>query len=174
MRLFVALCLPTEALHALETLQDRLPAGRPVPADNLHLTLAFLGEVDDTAAEALHDALSNLRAAPVMLRLGGAEVFGGRHGQAIALGAEGCPPLQDLHDRVRSRIHGAGLNTERRRFRPHVTLARLPGRGHAAPLVQALSTARLGPFACTGFALIESRLHPRGAIHTPLARYPLG
>jgi 2'-5' RNA ligase len=94
MRLFVALCLPTEALHALETLQDRLPVGRPVPADNLHLTLAFLGEVDDTAAEALHDALSNPRAAPVVLALGGAEVFGGRHGQAIALGAEGGPPCR--------------------------------------------------------------------------------
>lgn len=174
MRLFVALTLPEAALEAIDLVQSRLPAGRMTPTENLHLTLAFLGEVSDPEAEAVHEALETLRSGPVTLRMSGSQVFGGRHGQAVALMADGGAALTTLHDRVRSRLNGAGVPGERRRFRPHVTLARLSGRASPAPLLAALFAQHLGPYACTGFGLIQSRLHPDGAIHARLAEYPLG
>jgi 2'-5' RNA ligase len=174
MRVFVALTLPDDAIVSIEQVQSRLPSGRMTPSDNLHLTLSFLGEIDEAEAEAVHDALSSLAAAPVALTLGGAEIFGGRHGQAVALRADGGEALTTLQSRLLSRLHGAGVPGERRRFRPHVTLARLSGRGDATPLLAVLSGIRLGPFACTGFALIQSRLNPDGAVHETLAAYPLG
>lgn len=174
MRLFISLSLPEDAIQALEGVQSSLPFGRLTPSENLHLTLAFLGDVDDAAAEDVHAALETLHTDPIALTLGGAEVFGGRHGQAIGLGAEGGAALRTLHDRIRSRLHGAGVAADRRRFRPHVTLARIPGRRNAAPLLAHIASVRLGPFTCSQFALVRSRLHPEGAIHDPLVVYPLG
>ncbi|WP_425071587.1 RNA 2',3'-cyclic phosphodiesterase [Sagittula sp. S175] len=174
MRLFVSLILPPEALDPLTALQDRLPNGRPVPEENLHLTLAFLGDQPESAVEPLHDALSTLRALPVSLTLSGAALFGGRSGQAAGLEADGGAALVQLHDRVKARLHGAGICFERRRFRPHVTLTRLKGHADASGVLAALVGATVGPVTCSSFALMESHLHPDGAIYEALSVYPLG
>lgn len=173
MRSFVALTLPEAALAPLVALQDRLPAGRPVTEENLHLTLAFLGDQSEEALEALHDALSTLRAAPVTLTLSGAALFGGSKGQVVGLEADGGPALLHLHERVKARLHSAGVDFDRKRFRPHVTLARLKGHTDASGCLNALSGVTVGPFTCTGFALMESRLHRDGAFYEALAMYPL-
>lgn len=173
MRLFIALDLPDAARDQLEQMQARFPSGRPVPWDNLHLTLTFLGEQSEDMAEALHESLETLRAPVQNLTLSGGAVFGGRHGQAVAMTADGGPELHTLQSRIQSRVRGAGLTPERRRFRPHVTLARIGGRANPAPLVALLTGAALGPFTCHAFALYASTLRPDGALHEELARYPL-
>jgi 2'-5' RNA ligase len=173
MRLFIALLLPTEAHDAIEAVQARFSIGRPIPSENLHLTLAFLGYQSEETATELHHGLETLRSPCLDLTLSGAAVFGGRHGQAIALSADGGPELKALNDRIQSRLRGAGLTPERRRFRPHVTLARLPGRTDPGPTLRQLTGVTLGPFACMAFALFASTLRPDGAIHDELARYQL-
>ncbi|KHQ52521.1 RNA 2',3'-cyclic phosphodiesterase [Mameliella alba] len=173
MRLFIALSLPEEARDALDDLQSRFPIGRPTPYENLHLTLAFLGEQDEETTEAVHDALQTLRAPALDLTLTGASIFGGRHGQAVALEADGNAPLNELRDRVLARLRSVGVAPERRRFRPHVTLARLRGQADASPLLAVLASASIGPFACNSFGLFASTLHQDGALHEELARYPL-
>lgn len=173
MRLFIALPLPEDIRHDLAALQTRLPAGRPVAQENLHLTLAFLGDQPQDTAEDIHEALDTLSAPAPQITLQGAEIFGGRHGQAVALGADCGAPLYELHDRVRGRLRSVGVQPERRRFRPHVTLARLSGHANAAPSLQTLVPAQIGPFTCPAFALFASTLHRDGAIHEELARYPL-
>jgi 2'-5' RNA ligase len=173
LRLFIALDLPDSARADLALLQERMPVGRLVPEENLHLTLAFLGETGEAEAEAVHDALETLRAPPVPLMLAGPEIFGGRHGQAVAIGADGGPALADLHNRVAARVRGAGLTPERRRFRPHVTLARMKGKADAGPSIAALQGQRLGAFDCDSVGLYASTLHRDGSIHEALAVYPL-
>ncbi len=173
MRLFIALPLPEEACDALDALQTRFSAGRPTPYDNLHLTLAFLGEQSEDTAEAVHEALETLRAPAPVLSFSGGTVFGGRHGQAVALEAGGGAGLAGLHDRVLSRLRAVGVTPDRRRFRPHVTLARLKGQTDASPLLNTLTGVTLGPFACPAFALFASYLHRNGAVHEELSRYPL-
>ncbi|MBY6159368.1 RNA 2',3'-cyclic phosphodiesterase [Mameliella alba] len=173
MRLFVALPLPDQACASLEALQARFPVGRPVPYENLHLTLAFLGDQSEDSAELIHDSLLGLRAPAPLLTLAGAAVFGGRHGQAVGLEADGGAALTDLHARVMARLRGGGISVERRRFRPHVTLSRLRGHADAGPVLAVLAAAMVGPFDCAAFSLFASHLHPDGAIHEELARYPL-
>lgn len=174
MRLFIALPLPDDALDAIGALQARMPKGRMVPPDNLHLTLAFLGDCDAEDVEAAHDALDGFRAPAVATGFTGPAIYGGRHGQAVALEADAGAPLFELHDRLRGRLRGVGLAPERRRFRPHVTLTRLPGRADASGCLQALLGARLGPFLLDRVVLFSSVLHPDGAIHEPLMTCPLG
>ncbi|MFW2543222.1 RNA 2',3'-cyclic phosphodiesterase [Primorskyibacter sp. 2E107] len=175
MRLFVSLNLPEDPLTVLSAVQDRLPGDlRRVPEENLHLTMAFLGDVSEDLAQAAHEGLETIRAPKVDLALTGATVYGGRHGQALALEAEGEAPLHELHDRIRARLRGAGVTLERRRFRPHVTLARLPGRVDPGPALAALCTAHVPSFSAHSFSLIQSTLHDAGAIYEPLATYPLG
>lgn len=174
MRLFIALTLPPDTRAALAEIQTRMPEGRPVPEENLHLTLAFLGDQPDSVAEALHEGLETLRAPQVPLTLSGAALLGGRDGQAVGLEADGDAPLAELYDRVRARTRGAGLTLERRRFRPHVTLARLKGGANASGSLAALAGAQLPEALCTSFALFQSHLHRDGAVHEALAHYPLG
>ncbi len=173
MRLFIALCLPDEAIPPLLAMQARLATGRPVPEENLHLTLAYLGEQPDETVAPLADALETIRAAPIRVDLAEPQVFGGRGGQAVGLLADGGVDLRALHDRVRSRVYGAGVQLERRRFRPHVTLARLRGSLDPGPAVLSLQDQRAGPFTCHAFGLFQSILRPEGAEYDALALYPL-
>ncbi|WP_168798024.1 RNA 2',3'-cyclic phosphodiesterase [Pacificoceanicola onchidii] len=174
MRAFISLDLPDSTVAALADVMDQLPGDiRRVPEENLHLTLAFMGDVPEDAVQAAHEGLETIRAPRFGLSLNGATVYGGRHGQAIALEADGEAPLHELHDRIRARLRGAGIQLERRRFRPHVTLARLPGRGDPGPALGALCALQIPSFSVTSFSLIQSTLHESGAIYETLATYPL-
>ena len=162
MRLFIALPLPEDIRHDLAALQTRLPAGRPVAQENLHLTLAFLGR--PTAGHRRghpRGARHAQRLLPRKSPCKGPKSLAARHGQAVALGADCGAPLYELHDRVRGRLRSVGVQPERRRFRPHVTLARLSGHANAAPSLQTLVPAQIGPFTCPAFALFASTLHSR-------------
>lgn len=173
MRLFVALILPEEGLDLLSAFQDAMPEGRAVDVDALHLTLAFLGDVPEPQMPAIHEALLTVQAAPVALRFRGGEVFGGRRGRAVAARADGGATLTDLHDRIHSRLHGAGFPLPRRRFRPHVTLMRTRDKDVAGRALAAMPPGGAGPFPCEAFGLFSSVLHPDGARYEERARYPL-
>ena len=179
MRVFTAIGLPDAAADDLEQLQYDLPAGRAVPRENLHLTLSFLGDQDDTALEAAHDALSNIRLPAFDVQMAGLDFLGGNKPSLICANLLPNPGLTDLAAKVRSTLHGAGLMFERKKFRPHVTLARLPKRVDPGDQVrlQHYITRHAGfaplSFAADHFALFRSDLHHSGAIYTELATYPL-
>ncbi|MBV2359299.1 RNA 2',3'-cyclic phosphodiesterase [Thalassococcus sp. CAU 1522] len=178
MRAFVALPLPDALIDPVQAIQARLPAGRAVPQDNLHLTLAFLDDQPEDALAEIDFGLSALRAAPVPLRLAGLTSFGGDHGQALALIADPDPALIALHDAVRRAVMAAGVTLPRRRFRPHVTIARLRRGDTARPDMQAALATQAGvalpPALADRLALVGSTLAPGGARHEILATYPLG
>lgn len=177
MRAFLALDPPDPVRDALERMWQGLPEGRPVPRDNLHLTLVFLGDQPEAALLALDEALHGLARPQLRLRLTGPQVFN-RSG-VIAAAAVPDPGLVALHTRLRGLCHVAGITLPRARFRPHVTIARLPRRpapGAEAALARWLA-ARAGPgapdWAVDAVTLYRSTLTPEGALHQALARYPL-
>lgn len=176
MRSFIALPLPDSEVSVLEALQNRLPFGRPVPPENLHLTLVFLDEQSLETLEEIHETLESLRAPAFALTLAGLDGYGS---QSLAINADGGPALLELHKRIRSRLHGLGLQLDRRRFRPHVTLARLPAQINAdqqdrlAKFLLREATLKLPDIPIRSFALYSSRLRPSGAEHEELSRYPL-
>jgi 2'-5' RNA ligase len=178
MRAFVAIDLPDPVLNALESLQEQIPLGRLTEPEQMHLTLAFLGEQPDDLIQAAHDALEGIRFPAFEMQLRGLGTFGNREPTVLWAGVRDPAPVKALHDRILPALHGAGLPLERRRFRPHVTLARFGPSEPADHEKLARFLSRWEAFPCPAFtvedfALWRSTLRPKGAIHDELARYPL-
>ncbi|AVO39011.1 RNA 2',3'-cyclic phosphodiesterase [Pukyongiella litopenaei] len=176
MRAFVAIPVPDAVAASLAALQARLPGGRRVPRENLHLTLAFLDDQPEPALEELHGELGDLGAAAFDLTLAGLGVFGGDRPRLLYADIAPNTALSDLHRAVMGAARRAGMQLPRRRFHPHVTLARF-GAGDAAGLggfIAAHGATPLPGFRATGFGLYRSILRPDGAVHDMLAGYNLG
>lgn len=177
MRLFVALDLPPEVKTRLSGLAGGLPGVRWVPPENYHLTLRFIGQVNRPEAEEVDEALAAIRARPFELTLSGLGIFE-RQGRPTALwvGVERTPGLQHLQNKVETALQRAGFEPEKRRFAPHVTLARLDG---AVPpdkligFVQAHNLFRLEPVRVEHFVLFSSHLGKDQATYTPEVEYAL-
>lgn len=178
MRAFVSLELPEAHVGELLRLSRGIGFGRVVPEDNLHLTLAFLGKVSEGEARAVHEELSGLTLPKVTLALSGLETFGGNPPHVLAAKARG-QGLSALQSKVETAVRRAGVALERRRFRPHVSLANLPrplSAGDARKLGEflALNGAFAAPEApCFSVTLVESTLIEDGPIYAPLAEYDL-
>ncbi len=176
MRLFVALELPQEARTRLTRLATGLPGARWLPPENYHLTLRFLGEMPGHRAEELDGALAALRGRGFALHLSGVGVFekAGRP-QALWAGVERNPQLDHLQAKIETAVQRVGFEPERRRFTPHVTVARLDNAppGKLAEWVQAHNLLRADPVAVEHFTLFSSRLGKDGAVYTPEVEYGL-
>ena len=143
MRLFLAVELPEpwlrEAARALDALTaalgDDASVLRPVALDRMHLTVRFLGEVDEELAPALDAALrESVPPVGVDLELTAAGTFGSAARTSVVwLGLGGdLDALRALAGRVEAGVEAAGLPPERRELRPHVTLARVRQRASAS------------------------------------------
>lgn len=179
-RAFVSIRPPEDALQPLVAAQAGLPVGRLVAPENLHLTLAFLGDVDAAAVAPLAEAL-RARAAGVpgfTARLAGAGAFP-PHGpvRVIWAGLEPEADLARLAAAVRAAVGDAGLAADDKPFRAHLTLARCPEPWRAE--ARAALAGLLGPLEGTllpaeRIALIESVLGPAGPTYRELVQVALG
>ena len=178
-RAFVALALPDAVVGALVAAQAGLPAGRAVEAATFHLTLAFLGERPEPVVEDVHYALAAIRGERFALRLEGLGLSGEGRPRVLHVGVGVATGLSRLREKVVQAARDAGLPFERRRYRPHVTLARFNAGliGEEAERVRAFvargASFRAGPFEVAEFALMRSRLGRSGPIYETLAIYPL-
>jgi RNA 2',3'-cyclic 3'-phosphodiesterase len=158
-------------------LQQGLPV-RPVPPENLHLTLLFLGELPERRLEDIDLAFRQLRAPGFEVALTGVGLFGGAKPRVAYAGVAENPALRHLQAKVETAARGAGFDLAARRFAPHVTLARLPDRMPNRERLEAFVAARGGyaapRFLVEDFRLFRSRLAQGGATYQELALYPLG
>lgn len=174
MRSFVAVEMPGEMREAMVAMQVGLP-GRHVPEENLHLTLAFLGEVEEARLHDLHGVLSGLKLAAPMLRVTARDVFEGRKPVLAFATLAPDPGLEAARRAVRQAARDVGIALGRERFRPHVTLSRF-GRGISGRDAERLA-ARLGPVAgpvegrAARFGLYRSDLRADGPRYELLAGY---
>src|ERR1700688_1289427 len=122
LRLFVGIALPPELKLRLSLLASGVPGARWVDPGNYHLTLRFIGEIDEGTASDVDAALLPIRAKPFAVTLAGVGRFGDR---MLWVGVEKSPPLVHLRDKVGSALVRLGLAPETRRYAPHVSLARL-------------------------------------------------
>jgi RNA 2',3'-cyclic 3'-phosphodiesterase len=126
-RLFTALSVPEEVAGALARRQAGLPGANWRSADQLHITLAFYGAVDERRADDLSVELERAAAGgPFEIALSGVGAFGdGHRTHAIWAGVEASERLSVLAGRCRSAAERAAIPVERRDYRPHLTLAYL-------------------------------------------------
>ena len=176
MRLFVAIPLPAPVLKDLARLCSGLPGARWVRPENMHVTLRFIGEVDGACADDVHMALSQVRGRSFPLALTGLGSFeSGRKIRMLWAGVEDQPVLVRLRDDVEMALVRSGLEPERRKFKPHVTLARFnkkPG-NKLGPYLDAYGAFSAGPFPVTAYVLMRSHLRQGGAHYEAMADYPL-
>ena len=170
LRLFVAVDLPDEVTDGLERLCTGIPGARWTDPLQYHLTLRFIGEVDGLVMRDIEAGLAELEFEPFTLQLEGFGHFPPR-GEPKVLWAGVGPkePIDRLRRSVDRVVNAAAVKPERRKFSPHVTVARFPG-GVPIPRLQRFLAGhalyRSEPFTVDSFHLYSSQLHQDGALHT--------
>jgi 2'-5' RNA ligase len=174
-RLFTAVEIPSEIGAALSTLRGGLPGARWVDPENYHLTLRFIGDIDDAMARDVAFMLGQVRRQKFELQIDGLASFGGRKPRAVVATAAPTRSLLELqaeHERLMQRI---GFEPEGRRYTPHVTVARLRDSTsrQVADYLSARGHFRSAPFSVSRFVLYSARASVGGGPYVVEAAYPL-
>jgi RNA 2',3'-cyclic 3'-phosphodiesterase len=175
LRLFVGIEFPPELKLRLSLLCSGVAGAKWVDAGNLHLTLRFIGEIDEGLAADVDEALARLKARRFQLHLAGVGTFGGNRPHALWVGVEKNRDLVALRDKIEQALVRVGLAPEGRRFAPHVTLARLrdPVLDQLGQFLAAHAQFRAEPLAVEHFSLIASFPTKAGSVYEDQADYKL-
>ena len=174
-RLFTALEVPDDVAEALATYRGGLSGARWIDVENYHVTLRFLGDIDEETAQEAAYLLGQVRRAPFDVTIEGLDAFGGDRPRSLIARIVPSPAISELqaeHERIMRR---AGLPSEKRKFAPHVTLARL--RDASPRAVADYLALRGGPpgltFRAEQFVIYSSRDSVGGGPYVLEAAYPL-
>ncbi|WP_254766386.1 RNA 2',3'-cyclic phosphodiesterase [Salinilacihabitans rarus] len=185
MRLFVSVDLPDELAEPVADLQEAFADASGLNVtdpEQAHVTLKFLGEVDEDRLPALcrelDAAVADAGVDPFTARYGGLGVFPSLdYISVLWLGVEaGGEELTRLHEAVEERTTAMGFEPESHEFTPHVTLARMEHAG-GKDLVRRLVRERdptVGETTVDEVRLTESTLTPDGPAYSTVERFPLG
>jgi 2'-5' RNA ligase len=181
-RCFLALDLPRPVRNHLAKQAQRFGTKgnvKWVPADQIHLTLVFAGELAETDARAFCDALRDFDPPPLSLSLDGLGHFPPRgEPRVVWAGLSGdVDALIGLQGELAALAERHGVPRENRAFAPHVTLGRVRSAFGALALVDQLEevggTLNGKPWSPTDLAFYRSELRPGGPVHTSLLRRPV-
>lgn len=175
-RLFTGLEIPADVAAALVQHRGGLPGARWMEPADYHITLRFLGDVDGRMANDVFGFLQDIQRSSLTVTLEGLDSFGGDKPRSVFARVRQTPELTALqaeHERLMRRL---GLSPEKRKFTPHVTLARLKD---ASPMDVAWHLAsrplvRPIHFQANRFVLYSSRASVGGGPYVIEAAYPLG
>jgi RNA 2',3'-cyclic 3'-phosphodiesterase len=191
MRLFLAIELPEEVRHHLTRVRDAVEMFdidivdliRWVEPENWHITLKFLGNVEESRLQELTDALDSVQAKQMELTLSELIYLPPKRGpvRVVACGVGGDDGnLNLLHRGIESACESVGFERERRAYTPHVTIARAPN-GNVASQMGCYLRGKTRPglfpgpsFVVRDFALVQSVLRAEGAEYFSAARFGLG
>ena len=129
MRLFIAINLNDTTRNSLITLRDELRSSAELGSftlpENLHITLAFLGECNAKQTAAAKIAMDSVSFKPIEIRIERIGRFGGGQGEALWwAGARVNEALSDLHRDLTDKLIAVGFSLDTRKFSPHITLGR--------------------------------------------------
>jgi 2'-5' RNA ligase len=175
-RLFVALSLPDDLRQRLKTLCNGVRDARWVDTEYLHLTLRFIGEVEEPEVAYIMAALSSVQAEGFDLTLSGVGHFESRNKiRSLWAGIQPCSALEALQQRIETVLTRHGIAPDGRKFSPHVTLARLKQvpPTYVRDWLEGNSYFQSASFAVENFTLFDSYRARSRAIYTPLQAFPL-
>lgn len=175
-RLFIAIAIPPVIKEGLAGMGRSIPGARPVAADQMHLTLRFIGEVEGSRLLDIQETLTEIAHPQFFLRLQGVGVFPPRGTPRVLwAGIQPTDKLLTLRRAIDQNLAAIDIPREKQKFSPHLTLARLtePPLHRLQQFLAGNALLRSPEFVVTNFILYKSQLTPRGAIHTLLASYAL-
>jgi RNA 2',3'-cyclic 3'-phosphodiesterase len=192
MRLFVALDIDPEIRQRIAQFLDGVrgfaPDARWVSAESMHLTLKFIGEWPAERLDAVKDALAAVRGRPTEITFSGTGFFPTpKSARVFWIGIQAGPELAALAAAVDAATSALGIESERRAFTPHLTLARTgsgrpqrmssdrrnPSFQRLQEKLAAMPAPAFGTMSPREFFLYESKLSPKGAQYTKLHSFPL-
>lgn len=177
MRLFVAMDLSDPVRNAISRFCDRLrplcPAAKWVRVEGMHVTLKFLGEINEPLLAKIPDALAGVPSSdPVEMNFRGTGFFASpKRPRVLWIGIESSPNLPGIAADIENRLEPLGIPRETREFKPHLTLARFESPQGLDALRRELESAPAAEFGSvqTGeFYLYQSQLQRGGARYTRL------
>ena len=174
MRTFISIDIPvTGDITAVLDEMKRTDSVRPVPKEQMHLTLKFLGDQDekkvDKLCSSLKDELSC--AGPFVITVEGVGAFPDmRHPKVIWLGVKEPDYLIGLAEKVDSVVKGMKLKADDKRFSPHITVGRMTGRADLKDFFARYEKTSFCSITCDHIDVMKSVLTPKGAIHSVIER----
>lgn len=174
-RLFTALALPPSLASELSMMRGGLGGARWIDVENYHITLRFIGDVDERTAHEVHEMLDRIRRAPFKVSVSGLSAFGGDRPRSVVATVKPTAPLVELQSEQERMMRRIGLPAEPRKYVPHVTLARLKQASSAAVADYLALRGWLASrdFEANEFALLSSRDSVGGGPYVTEAIYPL-
>lgn len=174
-RLFTGISIPEDLSADLASLRGGLPSARWVEPADYHLTLQFIGNVEEHIAEELDAELDRLRKAPVDVIADSLLVFGGNKPRSVVIGLRPTPSLVDLqasHSRILKRLD---IPFDGRKYVPHITIARLKATSSAAvaEYIDSRGYFRARSFIADKFILYSSAKSTGGGPYQAEAEYEL-
>lgn len=175
-RLFVAIDVPAMVRQQLAGLRVEMAGARWVKPEQMHLTLRFIGDVEDSTGQDIITALNRVRATCFSWGLVGVGRFppNGRP-RVLWAGLAANERLAQLYTAVEQALIGAGVPRDGRGFAPHITLARLnnPPADRIKRFLADHAAFSARPISSSEFHLYSSTLHSTGAVHIKVATFAL-
>lgn len=168
-RLFIGLEIPESCRETLARLDPHLKGLRWVAANQLHLTMSFLGNVPAPSIESLKQALAQVSVPPFFLPIAGVGSFGGARPSVVWAGiGKGHPHLYSLHRRIQDAVLRENLEPDLKPFHPHITLARAREVAPSAlkSFLRENAEAEFGLWKVNSFTLFSSTLGSEGSVYT--------
>ena len=176
MRLFVAISLPESVKQRLDGIIKPIRGVRWQDTSQMHLTLRFIGDVEDEAVNRLRELLGNISRPSFNMTIHGLGSFPGKgYPRVIWAGVEQIQALMDLQNDVEQACRETGLEPEQRSFIPHITLGRVnsASRDEVHTYIKSLVDFEVNNIPVDTFTLYSSELRIDGAVHMPVKTYPL-
>ncbi|QRG09182.1 RNA 2',3'-cyclic phosphodiesterase [Xanthobacter dioxanivorans] len=174
-RLFTAIEIPREVGLGLSLLRGGLSGARWIDPENYHVTLRFVGDVDDATGRDIMLMLGQVRRPSFDLTLDGLDQFGGHKPRAVFASVKATSALMELQAEQERLMQRLGLGAEGRNYKPHVTLARLRDASsrQVADYLATRGPYRSPAFHVPRFVLFSSRDSVGGGPYLVEAAYPL-
>jgi 2'-5' RNA ligase len=180
MRVFIAIDVPDEIKKELNELQrDLRPmsnAARWVAPESIHVTLKFMGEIPGKLVDQIDAALGGLAWKPFTINVHGVGFFPGARSPRVFWAGMEAPTMQGLTEELDARMEPLGFEREKRKFRPHITLARAKTSRIDPELVAGsakYAEHNFGTFTADRIYLVQSTLKPTGSVYTKVKEYLL-
>ncbi|HMB98319.1 MAG TPA: RNA 2',3'-cyclic phosphodiesterase [Balneolaceae bacterium] len=174
-RLFVAIDLPRGLKKSLVSISSGLEQFRPVPEKQLHITLLFLGDTDESEIPDIIEKLSGISADAYSVYTNGPGAFPSmKNPRVLWIGLKDHGNIQYLQEQISNRLDSYNQDSAEKKYIPHITVARSRKRGSKAD--EFLNRAKEytpREFFVDSFQLYESRLSGRGAEHRVLKTFYL-